>query len=187
MKRYEAIDIICRYLEGDELVVSSTGMISREFFAIGDSPRNFYMMGSMGLASSIGFGLALCLPKRRVFVLDGDGSILMNMGSLATIGHFGPSNLTHVVLDNEVHDSTGGQATASTTIALDKVAEAAGYRRVFRVTEADGLREVIGQADNSGPVFILVKVEKGGMPGVGRVSASPEEIRNRFRLAAMEA
>ena len=186
MKRHEAIDIICGSLKGDELVVSSTGMISREFFATRDSPRNFYMMGSMGLASSIGHGLALSLPKTQVVVLDGDGSILMNMGSMATIGHFGLSNLTHIVLDNEAHDSTGGQATVSSTIALDKAAEAAGYRQVFRVTEANGLREVTGQAKDGGPVFILVKVEKGEMPGVGRVSASPEEIRERFRHAAME-
>ncbi len=187
MKRHEAIDIIVNSFNGGELVVSSTGMISREFFATRDSPRNFYMLGSMGLASSISLGLALCLPTTRVVVLDGDGSILMNMGSLATIGHVGPSNLTHVVLDNEAHDSTGGQATVSTTIALDKAAEAAGYRRVSKVTEANGLRKVIGQTDSEGPVFILVKVEKGGMPGVGRVSASPEEMRERFRRAAMEA
>ncbi len=187
MKRHEAIDFICRSLEGDELVVSSTGMISREFFTRRDSLRNFYMMGSMGLASSIGHGLALCLPKTRVVILEGDGSVLMNMGSLATIGHFGASNLTHVVLDNEAHDSTGGQATVSTTMALDRAAEAAGYKRVFRVTDADELREVAGRLRDEGPVFILVKVEKGELAGVGRVSHSPEEIREHFRREAMGA
>jgi len=116
MKRYEAIEIITESLKGDELVISANGLISRELFTIKDSPRNFYMLGSMGLASSIGFGLAFSLPNKKVVVIDGDGNILMNLGSLATIGHFAPSNLIHFVLDNEMHASTGGQPTMQTVL-----------------------------------------------------------------------
>lgn len=184
MKRHEAIEIICQSLAGDELAVSSTGMISREFFTAEDRPRNFYMMGSMGLASSIGHGLALNLPETRVVILEGDGSVLMNLGSLATIGHNAPSNLTHIVLDNEAHDSTGGQATAASTIALEKVAEAAGYKQVCKAVSADELRDAVGRLKDEGPVFILVKVEKGELEGVGRVSHSPDEVRERFRREA---
>jgi thiamine pyrophosphate-dependent acetolactate synthase large subunit-like protein len=108
MKRYEAIEVITSELNGNELVISANGKISRELFTIKESALNFYMLGAMGLASSIGFGLAHNLPNRKIVVIDGDGNILMNLGSLATIGHFAPKNLVHFVLDNEMHASTGG-------------------------------------------------------------------------------
>ena len=181
MKRYEAIEVISQSLDGSELVVSSTGMISRELFTIKDTPRNFYMLGSMGLASSIGLGLALSLPEVQIVVIDGDGSVLMNMGSLATIGHFAPKNLIHIVLDNEAHDSTGGQATVSGTIKLEEVARAAGYQVSQRVVSEEELRKAIGGTSQQGPAFLLVKVAKGGIEGIGRVLCSPEEIRARFQ------
>jgi len=181
MKRGDAIETIVQLLTGDELIVSSTGMISRELFTIRDSPRNFYMLGSMGLASSIGLGLALSLPDKRVLVIEGDGSVLMNMGSLATIGHFAPKNLTHIVLDNEVHGSTGGQPTVSDTIKLEEVARAAGYQSARKITSEEQLREVTRAAFYQGPAFLLVKVEKGGVEEIGRVSHSPVEIKCRFR------
>ena len=182
MKRHEAIKVIVHSLTGDELIVSSTGMISRELFSIKDSPQNFYMMGSMGLASSMGLGLALSLPDRRVVVIEGDGSILMNMGSMATIGHFAPKNLTHIVLDNEVYDSTGSQPTVSGTVKLEEVAKAAGYQVAERVLSKEELRQI--SISLEGLTFILVKVEKGGIEGIGRVTHSPEEIRRRFQKSA---
>lgn len=182
MKRHEAIEIIVQSLTGSELIVSSTGMISRELFTIKDSPQNFYMLGSMGLASSIGLGLALCLPDKRIVVIEGDGSVLMNMGSLATIGHFAPKNLTHIVLDNIAHDSTGGQPTVSDTIKLEEVAKAAGYQVVERVISEEELRH--RNISLEGPAFILVKVERGSIEGIGRVTYPPEDIRNRFKKLA---
>lgn len=180
MKRYEAIEIITKELNGNELVVSANGMISRELFTIRDSPNNFYMMGSMGLASSIGFGLAFSLPHKKVVVIDGDGNILMNLGSLATIGHFAPHNLVHIVLDNEIHASTGGQPTVSNTVQLEEVANAAGIRTVKKVASNEDLslsvREVL---ISNGPSFILVKIEKGEKE-VPRVSYEPIYIKNRF-------
>ena len=187
MKRYSALEVIARSLGDSDLVVSSTGMISRELFTVADSERNFYMIGSMGLASSIGLGLALCLPERRIVVIDGDGAVLMNMGSLATIGHFAPPNLLHVVLDNEAHDSTGGQGTASSTARLEAVARAAGYPFSRRVASEDDLRHALDETPGKGTAFILARVEKGAMEDVGRVTHSPEEIKARFLTAVARA
>lgn len=184
MKRYEAIDVIIQSLNGSELVISSTGMISRELFTIKDAPQNFYMVGSMGLASSIGLGLALSLPEKQIVIIEGDGSILMNMGSMATIGHFAPKNLIHIVLDNEAHDSTGGQATVSNIVKLEEVAHAADYRLTQRVDSEQELREAVRESSQQGPAFFLIKVEKGSIEGVGRVSYSPEEIKSRFQKSA---
>ena len=181
MKRYEAIKAIAESLTGEELVISCNGMISRELFTIRDTPQNFYLVGSMGLASSVGLGLALSLPGKQVVVIEGDGNVLMNMGSIATTGHFAPKNLARIVLDNEAHDSTGGQLTVSDTMKLEEVARAAGYRVVEKVPSAEALRESIRQSFMQGPAFILVKVEKGGVEEIGRVSHSPEEIKSRFR------
>ena len=110
MNRLEATRIVVD-LAGDAPIVASLGHPAYDLFAAGDRPRNFYTWGSMGLASSIGLGLALARPDVRVFVLDGDGSLLMNLGSLATIGLLQPANLVLVVMDNEEYATTGGQQT----------------------------------------------------------------------------
>lgn len=181
MKRYEAIEAITKALNGDELLISANGMLSRELFSIRESPNNFYMLGSMGLASSIGFGLAYNLPNRKVIVVDGDGNILMNLGSLATIGHFGPNNLIHIVLDNEMHASTGGQPTVSNTVNLEGVASAAGFRVVKKVNSSKDLHTAIKEALNlKGPSFILAKIKRG-KKDVPRVSYEPVHIKSRFK------
>ena len=183
MKRYEAIEVITESLKGDELVISANGLISRELFTIKDSPRNFYMLGSMGLASSIGFGLAFSLPNKKVVVIDGDGNILMNLGSLATIGHFSLKNLVHIILDNEMHASTGGQPTVSNTVRLEEVARAAGFQAVKKVSSIENLRMVVSEVLSSeGPSFVLVKIEKGERE-VSRVSHEPTYIKSRFKEA----
>jgi sulfopyruvate decarboxylase beta subunit len=183
MKRYEAIEVITESLEGDELVISANGKISRELFSIKDSSHNFYMLGSMGLASSIGFGLAYNLPNRKIVVIDGDGNILMNLGSLATIGHFAPGNLIHFVLDNEMHASTGGQPTVSNTVRLEEVVSATGYQLVRKVSSIKDLRTVAEEVLSSeGPSFVLVKIEKGEKE-VPRVSYEPAHIKSRFKEA----
>ena len=180
MKRYEAIEIIAKELTGNELVVSANGMISRELFTIRDLPNNFYMLGSMGLASSIGFGLAYNLPNKKVVIIDGDGNILMNLGSLATIGHFAPNNLVHIVLDNEIHASTGGQPTVSNTVQLEEVANITGFQTAKRVTSTEDLCLSIREALISKCLyFILVKVEKGERE-VPRVPYEPIHIKDRF-------
>src|SRR6476661_5934149 len=110
MTRLEATRAICT-VAGEAAIIASLGHPAYDLFAAGDRPQNFYTWGSMGLASSVGLGLALARPDVRVFVLDGDGSLLMNLGSLATIGMLRPSNLVLIVMDNEEYATTGGQPT----------------------------------------------------------------------------
>lgn len=183
MKRAEAIDAIAKALRGNEVVVLTNGLISREMCSIKDSANNFYMLGSMGLASSIGLGLALSIPHKKVVVVDGDANLLMNMGSLATIGNLAPKNLGHVVLDNESHESTGGQPSVSGTAKLEKVAEACEFKVVKKVHDVSGLEIAMNELLKiDGPFFILVKVEKGGdVPP--RVHHPPEVMKARFKNA----
>ena len=112
MNRKKAISIIIKKIKKN-IIISANGYNSRDLYATGDKDTNFYMIGSMGLASSIGLGIAIKNPKKRIFVFDGDGNILMNLGSMTTIGTIKPKNLVHVVFDNNSHESTGGQSTNS--------------------------------------------------------------------------
>ena len=126
MIRKEAIEVTAKMCKNYP-IVSANGYISRDLFQTCDTSSNFYMIGSMGLASSIALGVALKKPKKRVFVFDGDGNILMNLGSLATIGRISPRNLIHIVFDNSIHESTGGQPTHSSVINIEKIAQSCGY------------------------------------------------------------
>jgi phosphonopyruvate decarboxylase len=180
--RHRAIAHIARLIGRDDLVVSTTGMISRELFATGDRPANFYMLGSMGLLASFGLGLAILLPERRVVVVEGDGSALMNLGTLPLIAVEAPGNLVHVVLDNEAYESTGAQPSITTRVDLAAIAVAAGYRTVSRPADTIALEEALGHANRKqGPHFVLVKVAIAPVPGLPRVSRAVSEIRDGFR------
>lgn len=186
MKRCEAIEVIAGLLKEDESVVSANGMISREMCAIRDRSHNFYMLGSMGLASSIGLGLALSVPNKKVIVIDGDGNVLMNLGSLTTIGKLCPKNLIHVVLDNESHDSTGGQPTASNVAKLEEIAKASGFKTTRKVCSIEMLEEAMRELlASDGPSFLLVKVKMGG-ESVPRVPYEPEVVKDRFKKALFD-
>jgi len=159
MTRIEATRIIVD-LAGDAPIVASLGHPAYDLFAAGDRPQNFYTWGSMGLASSIGLGLALARPDVRVFVLDGDGSLLMNLGSLATIGLLQPKNLVLVVMDNEEYATTGGQPTPTAHGAdLDAAARAMGIAATATVRSEDDLRRA-GAERGDGPMFIVAKVKE---------------------------
>ena len=119
MIRKAAISTVVKKI-GNHPIISANGFISRDLFEVCDKSSNFYMIGSMGLASSIGLGVALKNPRKSVFIFDGDGNILMNLGSLTTIASQKPKNLIHVVFDNSVHESTGGQPTNSNLLILKK-------------------------------------------------------------------
>ncbi len=180
--RYEAIETILEYVAADDLVLSTTGMISREVFTIRDRPGNFYMIGSMGLLSSFGLGMALLDPQRRVFVLEGDGSALMSLGALPLIAAERPGNLVHIVLDNEAYESTGAQPSISSKVDLGDVAKSCGYARVARVDGTEGLGQALLECTlGEGPFLILVKVGIAPIEGIPRVSHSPTDIRDRFR------
>jgi len=180
LKRMDAIKTIVESLNGDEPIVSTTGMISRELFTLSDKDNHFYTLGSMGCTSAIAFGISLC-KKRRIVVLDGDGAVLMKMGNLATIGHYG-TNILHIVLDNGAYDSTGGQATVSPTVNIAKVAAACGYKTASVVYSSDYLSKHISDLrDKPGPHMLNVKVKKGHDSNLGRVTITPVQIKERFK------
>jgi len=178
MKRKDAIDTIMKSVSRYDGIVSSTGLISRELFEYYDSEQLFYMPGSMGLASSIGLGIAVNKPSKRIVVIDGDASLLMNLGSMATIGYVAPKNLLHIVLDNGAYASCSEEPSVSETAKLDEIARIVGYHTVYNVDTEQKLEEAIKSYD-SGPVFVLAKIELGGRRDLAR-PLELEKIKHRF-------
>jgi len=162
----------------DSVVIGTTGYTGRELFALQDRPNHFYMVGSMGCASSLGLGLSLGMPKRRILVVDGDGAVLMRMGNLATVGAYAGGNLQHLVLDNGVHESTGGQATVSRGISLAGVAAACGYASASQGVHLDDLRSFLNEVE--GPSFLQMKTVTGVPEGLPRPDVSPIEVKQRL-------
>jgi phosphonopyruvate decarboxylase len=161
-------------------VLASTGFCGRELYAIEDRPNHLYMVGSMGCVVPLALGLALARPDLRVIALDGDGAALMRMGAFATVGAYGPPNLQHLLLDNGVHDSTGGQATVSPLISFGRIAAACGYGASL---ETDDL-EIIGRWLDAQPVdrarFARLLMRAGSSNNLPRPLMSPAEVRIRF-------
>ena len=180
LSRLDAIAAARKAL-GHEPAIHANGYMCRESFSLGDRPENFYMIGSMGLASAIGLGLALTDSRTPTVVLDGDGNLLMNLGILPLVGALRATRFVHVVFDNEVYGSTGSQRTITVETRLDRLAEAAGYRTVTAVTDAEAITQAVRQAlDNDGPHFILAKVTAEEAP-VPRIPYTPHQLRDRFR------
>ena len=163
-------------------VVATTGKTGRELFTCEDRPQQLYQVGSMGCASAMGLGIALN-TERPVLVLDGDGAALMKLGSVATIGAHAPGNLIHVVLDNGVHDSTGGQATVSPNVDFAAVAQACGYPRSFRCDSQAGFARALEAAFDEGPrpVLIHALIAPGSLAELGRPTIAPRDVARRFR------
>lgn len=181
MRRIDAIQIIQEMISAEDAIIATTGKIGRELFTLRDRENQIYIVGSMGCASSIGFGIQHVLPERRVVVLDGDGAALMKMGTFATIGHYQPPKLMHIILDNEAHESTGGQFTASTTVDFCGVALACGYRQCYRVEMGADLQRAISSAKGSiGPSLIHLKVACGSIADLGRPTIKPYQVKERF-------
>lgn len=161
---------------------STTGYTNRELFAYRDSPNHLYIIGAMGGAPSVGLGLATHLPDpRKVVVLDGDGAALMRMEGMVSIGHFQPSNLIHVLLDNQIHESTGGQGTFSNTIAFDRIAQACGYTRSQSVFSPPALEQALHVASSeNGHTFIHVRVVPGTSSSLPRPTLKSHDVKARF-------
>lgn len=178
MIRREAIEFIVHKI-GKQQIVAANGYISRDLFEVCDKDSNFYMIGSMGLASSIALGIAMKNPKKNIFVFDGDGNILMNLGSLTTIGSVKPKNLVHIIFDNSSHESTGGQPTHTSQINIDHIAKVTNYT-VFKTDSKIKLDRILKKIRNfTGPIMILVKVKKSNYVSK-RITWNPIEIRDRF-------
>ncbi len=167
-------------LRPTDVVVATTGFTGRELYAAADLENQFYMVGSMGCASSFGLGLALAQPTRRVIVLDGDGALLMRMGALATIGYQRPGNLVHILLDNQAHESTGGQATVSHSLDLCGLAAACGYPHVARASTPDDLQAWLQSAGGE-LTFLHVPIQTGVAEPLPRPALEPAAVAQRLR------
>ena len=176
--RFEALGELIGFID-NKAVICNMGYPSRELYSVFDQRSNFYMLGSLGLASSIGLGVAL-FTKKDVVVIDGDGSLLMNPNALISIGAKQPKNLTVICLDNGVHGSTGNQPTLSTTgFRLENLAKVCGISKVI-VTDNPGNLSANMAAGAAGPNFIRLLIKPGNAK-VGTIDLSAIEIRNRFQ------
>ncbi|MBF0382869.1 MAG: phosphonopyruvate decarboxylase [Magnetococcales bacterium] len=162
-----------------EILLATTGYCSRELYTFGNRENHLYMVGSMGCVSSFGLGLALSLPQHRIVVLDGDGAALMRMGSLATIGYQRTPNLVHVLFDNEIHESTGGQSTISHSIDFCAIAHACGYPQVEKTTSPGELGTLLNRTQGA-LSFIHVKTKPGVMEDLPRPSITPAQVAVRL-------
>lgn len=180
MIRYEAMQAIAP-LVGDALMVTTNGGATSEWNHVRPTDGNMQVK-TLGLCSSIGLGLALALPHRKVFVFDGDGSLWLNLGSLATVGLHQPKNLIHLLWDNKGYESSGGEPTVSTFERIDfaAVARAAGYARAWCVHTVEDLKTAVQEAaENDGPHFIWANVEMART----RVPPRPlDELENKYRF-----
>lgn len=177
--RSQMIEAVAAATTAEDVVIATTGYTGRALHATGDRVNHFYMVGSMGCAVSLGLGIALVRPSRRVIVLDGDGAALMRLGALATVGYERPPNLIHVLLDNGVHESTGGQATVSRSIDFRAIATACGYRSVDASTP-EALRQVLS-SDGPGPSFVYAPILAGVDRVPPRPTIPPREVAQRLR------
>ena len=179
MNRKKAIQIIAKIIN-DQPIISANGFISRELFNTYEKKSNFYMLGSMGLASSIGLGVVLRNPKKTIYVFDGDGNILMNLGSMTTIGTIKPKNLVHIIFDNSIHESTGGQPTNSKKIDLGKIAQCVNYK-TFVAQDEKKLEKIMKNIKfGKGPILLKIKISKTTKIEK-RISIEPTEIKSRFQ------
>ena len=140
------------------------------------------MVGSMGCIGSIGLGIALNQPKKEVVVIDGDGALLMRMGVLSTIGENNPKNLLHLLIDNQIHESTGGQQTCGRFMDYGQVAKGCGYKKIVKVSNIEQLQSCLNEwRENPELTFVDIKVSAGVPNGLGRPTVSPYEVKCRFK------
>jgi thiamine pyrophosphate-dependent acetolactate synthase large subunit-like protein len=181
----DALAVLAPAVPAGTVCIHANGFVGRAGYGALERDESFYMIGSMGLAASIGLGVALARPERAVLVLDGDGNVLMNLGTLATIAAVAPRNLRHVCFDNGVHASTGAQPTIAPRVDLGAMARTAGYRAVVRADSPAALAaEAPAFLAADGPVFLHVRIapDTAGPPGP-RIPYTPEEMTARVRCA----
>jgi len=179
--RVETLQTLLGVIPEHAAVISTTGKCGRELFTLEDREQHLYLIGAMGGASAVGLGLALN-TDRPVIVLDGDGAALMKMGNLATIGAQAPDNLIHVLLDNGVHDSTGGQRTVSGSVDFAAAASACGYRNAVSTDNLADFADTITDAFKTpGPHMIHVAIRPGSIDNLARPTVKPDEVARRLR------
>lgn len=186
LSREEALDIVIKNISQDSIIVSTTGMLSRELYELRDKYKlshqtDFLTVGSMGHASQIALGIALSKPGKEVYFFDGDGAFLMHTGSVGIIGNMAPKNLKHILFNNGAHDSVGGQPTIGLDIDIPKICEAFNYNYSIKVENKLELIEQIKKLNSiEGPAFLEIKVRKGSRKDLGRPKTSAEKNKNIF-------
>lgn len=183
--RREALERVIAHTPLDSTVVlASTGFCGRELYALDDRPNQLYMVGSMGCVMPLALGLSLARPDLHVVALDGDGAALMRMGAFATLGAYGRGNLTHLLLDNGTHDSTGGQATVSPQVSFAGVAAACGYASAIEGDDLSLIDTLLGQQaikdQARGPRFGRLTIRRGTPDGLPRPTISPADVKARL-------
>ena len=178
-QRCDVLHAIQAAVSEDAVIVATTGYTGRELYACSDRPNQIYMVGSMGCAISLGLGIALAQPERKVVVLDGDGAALMRLGAQSIVGYEQPANLTHVLLDNAIHESTGGQATVARSVDFCAIAAASGYSSVVSVAEPQAIAAAVNEL--AGPAFVHAPILTGVPEGLPRPTATPAEVAVRLR------
>jgi sulfopyruvate decarboxylase subunit beta len=184
LKRSQVLKLFFDILEEKDIAIFTTGTMCREAFFIKDRKANFYLIGSMGLVSSIGLGIAMNTDK-KVFIFDGDGSILMDLGTMAVISNESPANLFHIILDNEAYQTTGGQPTISSSVDLSNIAKSIGYRQTILIKNDIFPHDLKELFQNKGPVCIVLKIDDDEM-GVSRIQIQPEILSERLREVLSE-
>lgn len=182
LSREEAIQTVVSLLGERDIVVSTTGMISRELYENRNShEKDFLTVGSMGHASSIAFGVALNKPERKVFCFDGDGAFLMHMGAPAVIASRKLPNLKHIVFNNEAHDSVGGQPTVMGNVDLVKILEGCGYKKIYQAYTLEDIKNFWNEFYNATePCLLEIKVKSGARKDLGRPKEKPVENKQAF-------
>ena len=172
--------VIAHTQPASTVVLAATGFCGRELYAIADRPNQLYMVGSMGCVAPLALGLALARPDLKVVAIDGDGAALMRLGALATLGAYGPPNLRHLLLDNGVHDSTGGQATVSPSVSFAEVAAACGYAAALETDDTASIAAWLGAPPAVGPTFARLLIRAGTPQGLPRPTIGPVEVKQRL-------
>ena len=180
--RFQIIKELQKNINNKIAVISTTGKTGRELFSLKDCENYFYQVGSMGCANAIALGVALN-SKKKIIILDGDGALLMKMGNMSTIGANQPKNLIHILLDNNVHDSTGQQLTNASTVDFSNIAINCGYKNSYSADNLDDFSKIIktNLKNTFGPTFIHIKIQKGSIENLGRPTIHPKDVAVRFK------
>ena len=179
--RCAALEAVVAHTPVDStIVLAATGFCGRELYAIADRPNQLYMVGSMGCVAPLALGVALARPDLNVVALDGDGAALMRLGAFATLGAYGPPNLRHLLLDNGVHDSTGGQATVSPSVSFAQIAAACGYATSLETEDTARIAAWLQSPPAAGPGFARLLIRAGTSQGLPRPAMSPVEVKQRL-------
>ena len=186
LSREDALKVVVDHLNNSDILVSTTGKLSRELFEYRDAKHqphanDFLTVGSMGHSSSIALGISLGKPNRRVFCMDGDGAFIMHMGAISNIGYLSPKNYFHILFNNGAHESVGGQPTLGFKIDFPSIAKNCGYNHVYSVQTQEEIESVLSELPKlEGPLLMEIKVCKRSREDLGRPTVSPIENKKNF-------